>query len=221
MKNPTQISTVISSNREKLGKLKKNIYHKRLFIGIEAKDFAEYVRLNGEIIFRKKGENKAFDIDKDNYENLNEIFYYILGSKKFKGDLSKGLWLWSEQTGTGKTTILEIVCNLINDAAGRTLKIILAQEIKEKLEEFGYQYFEKNILFIDDLGRESKEVNIYGTKSKPMQEIIFRREKLGSWTFATCQRNIDSLNKLYAPPVISRMEKMFNQIEFKGKDRRK
>lgn len=216
-----KIDQVNVENAMRVENLRQTPFHKRMFLDIPAAKFAEYVKIKGELIFREKGEDRRFCIDEHNRENINQIYYYLTGSNKFNGDLKKGLWLHSKTSGTGKTTMLEMICALINDLKGRKIEITLSKDLAKKIENFGYEYFEKRILFIDDFGREQKELNVYGNKTLPVPEIIFRREKIGAWTFATSQRDIEGLSNEYSHVVIRRMKKMFNEIEFKGPNRNK
>lgn len=216
------IGAIIQKNElNKIGDLNKNIYHKRLFINCSPKAFNKLVRLKGERIFRENGEAKDFDIDQDNREVFNQLYYYAIGSDKFKGDLRKGLWLWGEEYGTGKTTALMIMKELFNNFNCKLFPLIECKILHEKYLALGMDYFRKRTIFLDDIGREQKLINDYGNKTKPIPTIIHLREHEGSWTHATANRPISVFTEIYGEVTTNRMIKMFNEIEFKGKTRRK
>lgn len=211
----------IKAESDKISELSKNIYHKRLFVRYSAAEFAELVRLKGERIFREAGENKSFDIDKDNKEVFNQLYYYAIGSPKFNGDLRKGLWLWSAEFGTGKTTMLRIMQELFNDFNNKIFRFMECKTLHQEYLNLGMEYFKNRTLYFDDLGREQKLINDFGNKIKPIPNIIHLREFTGAWTHLTAQRPISYYEPIYNEVTTNRMIKMFNEIEFKGKTRRK
>ncbi len=225
------IADIHKKDLNKISNLKKNIYHKRLFIKCSPKEFSALVRSKGERIFREAGENKEFTIDNDNKEVFNQLYFYAIGSDKFKGDLLKGLWLWSEEFGTGKTTMLRIMQEIFNDSNNKVFRFLECKTLHEEYLKLGMEYFKKRTLYFDDIGREMKLINDFGNKIKPIPTIIHLREFSGAWTHATAQRPIEKPTNengemktiyidMYGKVTTNRMIKMFNQIEFKGKTRR-
>jgi hypothetical protein len=217
---------------QQLSDLRNNIYHKRLFIKCSPKEFSTLVRSKGERIFRENGEDKEFNIDNDNKEVFNQLYFYAIGSDKFKGDLLKGLWLWSSEFGTGKTTMLRIMQELFNDFNRKMFRFIECKTLHEVYLKLGIEYFRKRTLYFDDIGREMKLINDFGNKIKPIPTIIHLREFSGAWTHATAQRPIEKATNengemktifidMYGKVSTNRMTKMFNEIEIKGKTRRK
>lgn len=222
MNKTNKISDVIQKNElDKIGNLDKNIYHKRLFIRCSAEEFGKLVRLKGERIFREAGDAKDFEIDDNNRDVFNQLFYYAIGSDKFNGDLRKGLWLWSAEFGTGKTTALMIMNELFNEFNKKHFPFINCKTLHNKVTDSGIEYFSHRNICLDDIKREMKLINYWGNKIKPIPSIIHLREHYGSWTHATCQNQIIDLNDTYGKVSTNRMIKMFNEIEFKGKTRRK
>lgn len=221
-KKTNKISDVIQKNElGKIGNLNKNIYHKRLFIKCSAKEFGNLVRLKGERIFRDKGDAIDFSIDDYNRDAFNQLFYYAIGSDKFKGDLHKGLWLWSAEYGTGKTTALMIMRELFNEYNKKHFPFFNCKTLHNDVTKLGIEYFSHRTIYLDDIKREMKLINYWGNKIKPIPSIIHLREHYGSWTHATCQNQITQLDDTYGKVSTNRMTALFNEIEFKGKTRRK
>jgi len=231
IKKTAKISTLISKTNiadiiakrelKKIEYLKKDIYHKRLFLDISAEDFKKIVQLKGERIFREGGEDIDFDIDDFNKDNLNQLYFYCIGSDKFKGNLRKGLWFWSHEFGTGKTTVLKIMNELFNDLINRHFPFFECKILAENFLKLGVLYFRKRIIWFDDIGREQKIIKEWGNEHKPIPSIIHLRDTCGAWTHASAQKPILAYNIIYGKVTTNRMIKMFNEIEFKGKSRRK
>jgi hypothetical protein len=177
--------------------------------------------LKGERIFREAGEAKDFEIDDYNRNVFNQLYYYAIGSKKFNGDLHKGLWFWSAEFGTGKTTALMIMNELFNEFNKKHFPFIKCKTLHDNVNEYGLEYFKNRIIYFDDIKREMKLINYFGNKTKPIPSIIHLREHYGAWTHATCQNKIIELNDIYGEVTTNRMIALFNEIEFKGKTRRK
>ncbi|MBI9052488.1 MAG: hypothetical protein JEY96_01640 [Bacteroidales bacterium] len=218
----TSIGDIIAKNEsQKIGSLKKNIYHKRLFIKETPENFIRLIQLKGERIIREKGKDDDFSIDIYNKDIITDLYYYATGNAKFSGDLHKGLWFWSEEYGTGKTTMLRIMQELFNDFNHKVFQLVECKMLHEIILEKTLVYFRKRTIYFDDIGRERKEINDFGNKTKPIPNIIHLREHEGSWTHATAQRPIESFEPIYGRVTTNRMTAMFNEIEFKGKTRRK
>jgi DNA replication protein DnaC len=83
-------------------------------------------------------------------------------------------------------------------------------------------------LFIDELGRESLEINEFGNKIRPIQDLFAYRYEFGSRTFCTSNfspsalegKNDNGVQKGYGKYVRTRMEEMMNIIEMPGDNRR-
>ena len=76
-------------------------------------------------------------------------------------------------------------------------------------------------MLIDDIGREPKEINTFGTKELPVTDLMSIRYDFGSLTFATTNFNDDILKEFYGEALIDRFHEIFNYIIMTGKSRRK
>lgn len=217
------ISDIIQNESKELAELNQKPNKKRLFINCRAEEFVRLVFLKSNRIFWERGQKTRFIRDEHNKEIIKQLYYYAIGSDQFKGDLHKGLWFWSTEFGTGKTTMLQVIREIFNDHNMKSFPLIECKVLHEKIQNYSMEYFQNRILYFDDIGREIKDVNMYGTKIRPIPSIIHLREHYGSWTHATCNRHFEheSLKSLYGEVTTNRFKAMFNAIEFKGKTRRK
>ena len=92
----------------------------------------------------------------------------------------------------------------------------------EITEREGFDYFKFRPLYFDDLGRESKQVKVYGTEISPVPDVLFQRYDTGAYTFATSNYDIEDLKKpeMYGLAIADRIGAMFNVFEMTNKSRR-
>jgi len=177
----------------------------------------------------ERSEPRKFVLDDFNRPVLKELYLYVTGHKSFKGSLHKGIHLWGYY-GTGKTSILQALTEIISETTPKIIEMINAKEFGKKLLERGMVHYSKKPLFIDDLGRETEEIKDYGNVTKPVPDLYYLRKENGSWTFQTCQYSLtEPWDKTKDPPplikkygifTVDRMIASFNEIELKGKSRR-
>lgn len=177
--------------------------------------FFEYARK--ELL--KRNQDKCFVVDDSNKDVINQLYYYLTGSSQFDGDIYKGILL-AGSIGTGKSIIMNAFCNIYEELTAKLFFRTHAKRIPELLRTEESGFFDKRPMFIDDLGREPKEVNNYGTKELPTIDLMSIRYDYGALTFATTNFNNDVLKQLYGEAIIDRFKEMFNTIVLKGSSKR-
>lgn len=226
----TQINFKQLIEKAKADLLNSEKQKKRKFSSITADELKELfmIRLNEQMKLRRKKED--FIIDDMNKQLINQLFYYIVGaSKLFSGDFEKGILVLGN-LGSGKTIIMQAFCQVWDDLFNTKMRTTSAKKYVEFVmnpDKFRSETFNilptynKLTLFIDDIGKESKKVNLYGTEFCPIADLFAERYDNGSLTFATGNYTLDSLKEQYGETVTDRMKEMFNIIILKGKSRRK
>lgn len=192
---------------------------KRIYLNISPDDFKEAFVLGCEIEMLKRGIKKPFLVDDRNKEVINQLYYYIKGSNSFKGDLNKSILL-SGAIGTGKTVMINSLCNIIEAGSNKVITRMHSKKMNEMIKNSEKGFYDQRPLFIDDLGREPKEANSYGNKSEPLIDLISVRYDLGAWTFATTNFNNKTLTEFYGAAIIDRFNEMFNTLIIIGESRR-
>ena len=203
--------------------------NKRKFVKISGEDFSQLfkIRLNQQLAKRRKGVD--FIIDENNKSLINQLYYYIVGSEKFNGDHEKGLMVLGN-LGSGKTIIMLAFCEVWNDLfrikiASTSAKLYVQYLLEpEKFRSFNgnnLPNYENGTVFIDDIGKESKKVNVYGTEICPIADLLASRYDKGNITFTTGNYKLESLKDQYGETITDRMKEMFNIIILKGNSRRK
>ena len=217
----TQISNLIEQNEIlKAEAIKKS--PARFFLDISQEDFMNLFcsKLN-YYLSRKHKKDFKFKIDKQNKEIIEQLYFYLYGSEQFKGDLYKGILLIGS-LGTGKTTILQSFCEMINDFKIKIISIIHSKKLSSELNaDKNIIEYEKIPLFIDDIGKENRNVNNFGTIINPIPDIFALRSEYGSWTFGTGNYNLNSYSEFYGETIKERFFELFNIISVSGESRRK
>lgn len=213
------ISDYIQNLNFEIEKAKEIAKNRRVSLKLDNETFKSIFLLEAKKEMLKRAVNKDFEIDSENAKLINQLFYYITADEKFDGDLNKGVLIMGS-VGAGKTLILTIFCNIIENLAGKVITRTHAKRAYEMIKEKPKGYYDKRPVFIDDLGREQKEITDYGTKEQPLIDLFSIRYDNGALTFATTNFNIDSLSEFYGEAIADRFKEMFNFIIIKSKSRR-
>lgn len=214
-----QISDYKQILQQKNESLISEIKSKRVFVDINSVDFKEIFLLESKNEILKRGIQSDFIIDNNNKHIVNQLYFYLIGSADFAGNTNKGI-LIQGSIGAGKTIIMNAFCNIIENLSKKVITKIHSKKINEVIKLNDSGYLDKKPLFIDDLGREGKEINDFGTKTTPLIDLFSIRYDLGSWTFATTNFNADTLQEFYGEAIVDRFKEMFNFLTLTGKSKR-
>lgn len=232
MKQSNSINNIIQNNPLFLGKGKKNkqkiesvtdTNHLKQLFNIEAK---KYYSL----------KNKTFTIDENNKNYFNQLCRYFSHDKAFetihKGDLNKGLFVYSENKGTGKTSSFQIIQNISKNYSLKQLwfPITETNEVVMKFNTTKHKdhvisYYSKGNNMFDDLGSETTGSNIfvYGKEDIFIRILEARYVQFmtkGTITHITSNLTLSEIKKRYGSRVEDRFIEMFNIIKLDGVSRR-
>ena len=190
-------------------------------IPLSAPQFKDLFLKIATLIIAKRGIDKEFVIDNENKKIINQLYYYITKSKEFNGDFSKGVLIIGN-LGTGKTLIIKTIIEIISLFLNIKFETYHAIALLKFLQNNDDKFLEKRPLFIDDLGKETKSVNNYGTISSPISDLFALRYEFGGWTFATSNFTLEKgLKSHYGETITDRFKEIFNIITLSGESRRK
>lgn len=193
----------------------------RIYLKVKPEDFNRaFLVAASEEVAKSLNKNDEFIINNHNKEVINQVYYYLTGSLKFEGNPKKGLLL-AGGFGTGKTTILKAVVRIIEYYTPLRFRFIPCVEMATEIKTLGVKFFETRPIILDEIGRESKTIKDYGTKIRPIQEILAMRYNSRAWTLGTTNFNTQTLAEFYGGYIEDRLKEMFNIIEVKGESFRK
>lgn len=216
---PTSIDKIYKNAVADRSAAEQKVKSKRSFLRMDPANFKDILVTKMERIFLERNEPKKYEFDVNNKPIIQQLYFYAIGSEKFNGNLYKGIHLWGDY-GTGKTTMLQAFCEIMQEYTGRRILMIMSKELGAKILDNGVDYYKTRPFFLDDIGREIKELKEWGNLCKPVPDLYYLRKETGAWTFQTCQKPIAELADLYGKFTTDRMKAMFNEIEFKGTSKR-
>jgi DNA replication protein DnaC len=168
---------------------------------------------------------------KELYVKLIQYFY---SDVNFPGELKKGLMLQGP-TGTGKTLAMKIMSiylelerigYIMNGIRYRmNFDVVNVNDLVNGFLQHGFDgiqtYISRNVVCLDDIGIEIREVKHFGNNLDVISYIISERYSKGKLTFATTNYPKDRLGSIYSDRIVSRIYEMLNFITVKGDDFRR
>jgi len=215
----THITHILQQAKEQLKNAEIGI--NRCYIDLSYNEFIELFVVFAEIEIKRLGKTHKFIIDKSNENILKWLYSYSTGTKstQFNIDFNKGILLIGG-FGVGKTLIMKAYISLINSFDKKIIKSYHSKELTIILPEVGLHTLLKKPLFVDDIGKENREVKVFGTIIQPFVDLISLRYEHNTWNFATANYKLDTLKEKYGETITDRMKDIYNIIELNGKSKR-
>lgn len=152
-------------------------------------------------------------------------------AKWLSGKHKTGLLIYGAACGTGKTTLANAMCNLVNylfdsvysqdrKTVYRTSAINLVKMYSNNPEQYK-RMVSQELLFVDDLGTEPVNIKIYGNEFSPVTELLYNRYDWQRWTIVTSNLSDEQLKERYGTRIDDRLREMFDRILFQGNSYRK
>lgn len=152
-------------------------------------------------------------------------------AKWLSGKHKTGLLIYGATCGTGKTTLANAMCTLVNylfdsvysqdrKTVYRTSAISLVKLYSDSPEQYN-RMANQELLFVDDLGTEPVNIKIYGNEFSPVTELLYNRYDRQRWTIVTSNLSDEQLKERYGARIDDRMREMFDKMQFQGKSYRK
>lgn len=146
-------------------------------------------------------------------------------------EASPGLMLMG-LTGNGKTSVARGIANLIewitNDQLGYSKRIVVGfysgKEVCRMCAISPKDYeklFAEEIIVLDDLGEEPKEVLRYGMINTPVVDLILERYQRRRMTIVTTNLQASELSDKYGERVADRFREMMTTVVFRGESYRR
>lgn len=202
----------------------------------------EAILKNSFISFASQKINRDFEVDNDNRASINAIFSCFvlkddqsigLDVLKRKISTKKGFFIFGD-LGCGKSTFMSLLSEFKKTNNDSTYKFLTAAEICQHYKQTGsidkFTFNEDGVqgkpatYCIDELGREPKIVDNYGTKLDVLSQVLQDRYVLwqskGVITHLITNLDFEELGNRYGEFIKERIVEMCNVIEFKGQSKR-
>lgn len=180
-----------------------------------------------------KDSNCAFKFTEENKRIVLTILRYFSGSEEFNeygvikntASLHKGLFI-SGDLGVGKSLLFEILSEtgkrlfkkygfkrmLFRTISCGNFVTLYMASTKSNTLDFDLTSFEKNKLYIDDLGVEKMAFNKY----ELLEQVLFERYRNNALTFITTNLDPVEVEKRYGSRIGDRLPEMCNIIIWNG-----
>lgn len=160
-----------------------------------------------------------FKFDENNIEFINQMYFYLSGDPKFNGDHNKGILLLGA-IGAGKTFLMQCMFEIILLYNRIIVAEVHSKNLANEIEAKGMEYYRKRPMYVQDIGKEEKSVNHYGTIKKPFEDLISFRYTTGAVTFGCGNYKMDTYQDFYSTHIVDRMKELFNIVILKGESKR-
>lgn len=147
-----------------------------------------------------------------------------------------GLLLYGT-VGTGKTTMLNAICRVINtftkpsysdivldDDKTVTVKVVRAKDVVLAWQDNMVRYKQMcnvELLGIDELGVEAIDVKTFGNANEPIIDLLSTRYDKQRCTMISSNLDMEAIGDRYGDRLQDRFVEMFKTIAFTGKSFRK
>lgn len=202
-----------------------NIWH---CPSLTSQNFWKLLNATAQAIMAQRGVYHAFVVDDNNREIIRQMWLYVAGSKDCKWNIHKGIYIGGK-VGCGKTLLMQSFCEILHLISRRTVEMIPATLLYERIIHDGIDMLAKRPLFIDELGREQLEIAAFGNKIRPIADLMALRYNNGARTFFTSNFKLSTLSRGrnekgeligYGLYIGERIQEMTNIVEMPGESRR-
>lgn len=214
--NVEALSQALRAGKDSMGRFSLEIPEKDCANGI-------YAAMKAEVEQR----GRRFILDDDTGKHILDAARWLINPNSTPGLLLCGLY------GNGKTTLAKAIASLIGYVSRSeygysqriAVRLYTAKDIirlcadSEKFKDSHEKYrslFTEQIMIIDDLGEEPKEVMVYGMLHTPVIDIISQRYASQLITIITTNLDTDELGAKYGPRIFDRFREMLTSIVFEN-----
>lgn len=156
--------------------------------------FWQMLQASAQSIMARRGVRRAYEVDGFNREVILQMYLYTAGSPECQWNIHKGIYLGGK-VGCGKTLLMQALCDILHLVSGYIVELIPANQLYKRIQQDGIMSLSRRPLLIDELGREQLEINDFGNRIRPINDLMEARYETGARTFFTSNFSLDSLSK--------------------------
>lgn len=191
----------------------------RLPIGTDQAEMLLTAAYQAEVVYR----HRAYIANEKTAEYIRRVAEFLTGGGPKFG------FMFCGRCGNGKTTLLRAMQTAINYLANRNyfkepkgLSALDAKDVVAISRDFAEwkKYRDKELLAIEDMGREPAEVLEYGNRLNPVTDLIEYRYDRQLFTGITTNLTPKEVREVYGDRVADRFNEMLEVIVFENKSYR-
>lgn len=191
----------------------------RLPIGTDQAEMLLTAAYQAEVAYR----HRAYIANEKTAEYIRRVAEFLTGGGPKFG------FMFCGRCGNGKTTLLRAMQTAINYLANRNyfkepkgLSALDAKDVVAISRDFAEwkKYMDKELLAIEDMGREPAEVLEYGNRLNPVTDLIEYRYDRQLFTGITTNLTPKEIREVYGDRVADRFNEMLEVIVFENKSYR-
>lgn len=173
-------------------------------------------------VLNKRGSNLI--LNERNKRVIGQIALWYSCDPRFKGSLEKGLMIRGN-VGTGKSVIVEALCNLILERENIKPYFIHVSELQDLYIRNDFEEIDKvknrRYAIIDDVGVEAVEAKSYGNVKEPFNDVFDYRYRNDKLTIITTNLTPSEIEETYGTRIIDRFRECMNDLILDGESFRK
>jgi len=188
---------------------------------VSIEDFKTLFITRAQMAMADRKNFSPFVIDESNADVIFLLYKYVTYQKC---ELNPHIGVIFNGTyGCGKSVLAETLCMVLNDltwSEKNKIESVHAVELAEQIKKVGVIPYAHKPLLIQDLGKEKKEINNFGTIVNPISELLAIRAEYGAMTFGSTNMKIESFKDAYKEFISKRITEHVNLVFLPGTDRR-
>jgi len=214
-----KISQLIELAKEDHARQLHRLANLRKMVSIE--DFKSLFTIRAQHAMAERKNFTEFIIDDSNRGVINLLYKYVTRQEcplnPYIGIIFNGTY------GVGKSVLAETLCMVLNDltwSEKEKIESVHAIELAAQIKKIGVIPYARKPLLIQDIGKEKKEMNDFGTIINPIQELLAIRAEYGALTFGSMNMGLKSFDEAYKEFISERIKEHVNIVFLPGENRR-
>jgi DNA replication protein DnaC len=217
-----QISKILKkakqNNLAQQTEVKPNYRKKRPVVNMDFETFLKDIVNNSTPIIKSVNPSESFKFIDNQEEIIKQLYLYAVCDENCEYDLNKGICLMGS-FGVGKSILMKAFLEIFNqDGKSKNVTIFNSTDLFNEIKNDNNKINDLRMrpLFIDDLGKEEPECLCFGSKIRPISDLLAERYSHGAINFFTSNYTFETLSKNYGMYIGDRLKQTVNFVSIVG-----